>query len=165
MKKATFCLILSALFVLTVTQSSAKTNSSFSAAVSPWDYPITNHYGQPAPLRARIGKQLALPNKATALDDVALLLSNYDDHDFEIWLYPVGGDDWYYFDISPNRTDVPLTVPAGKYDIAFAPNDGGTLQYHLMTIGCDIWAGGYGPYTFWGVNITNSMTCNTISFN
>lgn len=166
MKKVLFSMILSAL-VLIATQSSANTNSKFSAAVCPWDYPITNHAGQSAitvPLRAKTGKQLNLPNSATSLEDVTLLLSNYGLHDFEIWLYPVGGDDWYYMDISPNRSDVPLTVPAGTYDVAIAPNDITTLQHHFYTLGCDVWGGGFGPMNFNGVSFTSSTSCNTITF-
>jgi hypothetical protein len=166
MKRLPFNLIFSALLVLIVAQSNGQTNAGFSTTVSPWDYPITNHAGQPkvtVPLRARTGTQLSLLNNANSLDDVTLLLTNSGSRDFEIWLYPVGSDDYYYMDVPPNRSDLPLTVPEGTYDISIAPDDDCTV-HHYITYGCSSNWGGYGPVNFYGVSITTQQYCNGISY-
>ncbi|OQP44223.1 hypothetical protein A4H97_33250 [Niastella yeongjuensis] len=150
MKKVKFSLILSALIALTVTQSSAK-------AIAPWDYPITQHASKFTPLRAR----------TTSLDDVTLLLSNYADLGFEIWLYSYAGGESYYVDIpsyqSGHSIDVPLTVPEGNYDITFASNNISTPTYHLYTVGCDLFGEGSGYYVFTNVSISGTPSCNKIT--
>jgi len=155
MKKVRLPLILSALLVFIFSETNART-------VSPWDLPLTKH-GQPAikaPLRARTGHQLTNSNSSKALDDATWLLTNTGNgRDYEIWFYPVGGDDYYYIDVPPNRYDVPFTIPAGTYDIAIAPDDD---YHHYIQIGCNITWGGFGPHNFYGVGTPNGQSCNQI---
>jgi hypothetical protein len=136
MKRKQFHLLFSILLLLIVSQSIAGIKCPL---------PITTGF------YASSGSQL--------LADVILDIDNYASTDMDITLYNITLDTYYYINISPYHTDVPLTVPEGTYDINIWADDGGSSYHHYM-VGCGTYGGGYGSVNFYGVALNS--TCNNI---
>ncbi|OQP46231.1 hypothetical protein A4H97_31200 [Niastella yeongjuensis] len=92
-----------------------------------------------------------------------LLFQNHGNDGIDIWFYNYDTEDQFFIVIPPNASEVPLSIPAGKYKIDFAPDTGGD-RWHFYELGCGHSWGGIGGITFDPIYLSIGTDCNSFSF-
>jgi YD repeat-containing protein len=94
-----------------------------------------------------------------------LSFQNHSNHAVDVWLFNPTTDESHFITIYYNQSDIPLAVTAGTWEIHFMPDGMGSNDHYFYVVGCDYMGGGYGPYSFYGVQLGQGANCNLISIN